>query len=679
MVKFIDLEHLVSDKTDEDRPVQPRSKPGDTAIRFRQMEADPDLDLPDLAVMVKDKNDLYTEGLRYVSQVFAAIRKRKKFALDPGFRIIRQMIQSRSTQRSMFIRAIHQDDIRAYLAQKSVNVSLFSVRMGEMLGYDEDQQLELGMAGLLHEIGMALIPEKFLFSPGPLPEQEVEVIRQHSEFGYQILKSYSDQYPYLAEVALQIHERIDGSGYPQGLRGDEIHEYAQIIGLVDTYEALCHSRPYRDRFHHFYAIKEIIRTCKVSFQRKHLKALLNTVSIFPLSTLVRLNSNAIGRVIQTFPDRPMRPRLRIEFDSQGRKVLTERIVHLPDNPLLYIVDSISEDEIPRLGHDTPEVVRSRTEPPASEADTPLEKPAGAPDDTPVTAETGDAVPPKQTAPKRTGWFRRALGLGALLLVAAWGFWYTYWPGATTPPRQNLSKPIQKAAPTRVPVMLPRDNAPSRNSTLVPLVHRVPAAPVARAATQESGHTGSRLPPPPTGTPPTSERASSDAKASPESHTPGPVRETIAPVPSHIDYPYSVLLGSFRLLDSAENALADYRRKGYPVYRVTVNLGKDGVWHRLFAGYFSHIQDAEAFIAAHQLEGALAKRTRFAAMLGAFPSERQLARLLLPLREEGFSPYIIEDDTQGYRVMVGAFYTKSGAVQQVSDLAKKGFAGQVVER
>jgi len=363
MVKFIDLEHLVSEKKADDGPAGLKQKPGDSATHFRRMEADPDLDLPDLTVALDDQNDLYSEGLSYVIQVFAAIRKRKRFALDPGFRIIRQIVQSQSARHSLFVKAIHQDDIRSYLVQKSVNVSLFAMLMGEMLGYDPDQQVEIGMAGLLHEIGMGLIPENLLFKAGPLTQPEVEVVRQHSEFGYQILKIHSEQCPYLAEVALQVHERIDGSGYPQGLRGEEIHEYAQIIGLADIYDALCHSRPYRDRFHHFYAIKEIIKTCKVSFQRKHLKALLHTVSIFPLSTLVRLNSNAIGRVIQTFPDCPMRPRLRIEFDSQGRKVLSERVVHLPDNPLLYIVDSVSEDDIRVLGNDTVEVVRPQEPPP----------------------------------------------------------------------------------------------------------------------------------------------------------------------------------------------------------------------------------------------------------------------------------------------------------------------------
>jgi len=116
MVKFIDLENLVSEKKADERPSRAKSKPGDPGTHFRQMEADPDLDLPDLTVGVGDQNDLYSEGLLYATQVFAAIRKRRRFALDPGFRILRQMIQSPSARKSLFVKAIHQDDTRTYLA-----------------------------------------------------------------------------------------------------------------------------------------------------------------------------------------------------------------------------------------------------------------------------------------------------------------------------------------------------------------------------------------------------------------------------------------------------------------------------------------------------------------------------------------------------------------------------------
>ena len=152
----------------------------------------------------------------------------------------------------------------------------------------------------------------------------------------------------MIETAAQVYERIDGSGYPRGLKGDEIHEYAQIIGLLDMYEALIHSRPQRDKLTHYTAVKEVINTCKHRFQRKHLKSMLSIFTLFPIHSYVRLNSNAIGKVLETYADQPMRPRIQILYDSQRRKVLTERIVVLPDNPLLNIVGSVPESEIQGL-------------------------------------------------------------------------------------------------------------------------------------------------------------------------------------------------------------------------------------------------------------------------------------------------------------------------------------------
>ncbi|MCF8050001.1 MAG: HD-GYP domain-containing protein [Desulfobacterales bacterium] len=314
---------------------------------FRSASPTP-ADAPPPAEPFSASTDIYKDGVVYLSGVFSAVKEGRQFDLEPGFRIARQVVESASAQDELFIRAIQLDERQNFLVNKCINVAIYSIRAAEQLGYSKERQVEIGMAALLHEVGMCRLPEKILYKKEQLTQQELRLVQKHSEAGYEILKPYSGSYPYLAEVALQVHERIDGSGYPRGLKGDEIHEYAQIVGLMDIYEALSHSRPQRDRFNPFYAIKEIIKTCKPKFHKKHLKALLNAFSIFPLSTYVQLNSNAVGRVIETYPDQPMRPRLQIEYDSQGRKVLTERIVNLPENSLLYIVDSVEEDELEKL-------------------------------------------------------------------------------------------------------------------------------------------------------------------------------------------------------------------------------------------------------------------------------------------------------------------------------------------
>jgi HD-GYP domain-containing protein (c-di-GMP phosphodiesterase class II) len=295
-----------------------------------------------------NRKDLYGKASLYLNQVMSTVKNRKSFALEPGFRILQKMSEGAHLGDELFIMAIHLDDRFKYVVHHSINVAIYALKMADDLAFEHARKLELAMAALLHDIGMAVIPDKILFKREELSRQEINILRERPTYSYKILRSFGNGFAYLAESAAQVYERIDGSGYPRGLKGDELHEYAQIIGLLDMYEALIHSRPQRDKLTHFTAVKEVINTCKHRFQRKYLKSLLSIFTVFPIHSYVRLNSNAIGKVIETYADQPMRPKLQIIYDSQRRKVLTERIVVLTENPLLNIVDSVPESEIQEL-------------------------------------------------------------------------------------------------------------------------------------------------------------------------------------------------------------------------------------------------------------------------------------------------------------------------------------------
>ena len=332
----------------------------DLKLSFRKLAATQDSDANSQNPAVKtrtngngnNRKDLYDKACLYLNHVLAAVKNRKSFALDSGFQIL-QNIAEVDPRDELFIMAIHLDDRFKYVIHHSVNVAIYALKMAGDLGFNKKQKLEVAMAALLHDVGMAGIPDKILYKQDKLSQQEVEILRERPNYSYKILRSFGDGFAYLAESAAQVYERIDGSGYPRAIRGDEIHEYAQIIGLLDMYEALIHSRPQREKLTHFTAVKEIINTCKNRFQRKHLKSLLSIFTAFPVYSFVRLNSNAIGKVIETYPEQPMRPKLQIIYDSQKRKVLTKRIIALPDNPLLNIVDSVSESEIQELSQAQP--------------------------------------------------------------------------------------------------------------------------------------------------------------------------------------------------------------------------------------------------------------------------------------------------------------------------------------
>ena len=291
---------------------------------------------------------LYKEAAGYMREVLDSLHQHTSFELESGFRIIEKMVAVNHPLDPLFILALHIDHLDQYVIQHPVNVAVFAIKMAAHLGFDKSKQIEIGMAGLLHDVGMAVIPDKILFKRKKLNKAEKKLFKQRPNFSHKILRTLGNKYAYLAECAVQVYERIDGSGYPRGLKVDEMHEYAQIIGLLDIYESLIHSRPQREKVTPFAAVKEIINTSKNQFQQTYLKAHLNIFTAFPIHSYVRLNSDAIGKVIETYSDQPLRPIIQIIYDSQKRKVLTRKIVSLPENPLLHIIDSVSDEEIRHL-------------------------------------------------------------------------------------------------------------------------------------------------------------------------------------------------------------------------------------------------------------------------------------------------------------------------------------------
>lgn len=131
-----------------------------------------------------------------------------------------------------------------YTTGHSLGVAELSRKIGEKMGLSEKELMGLYISGLLHDIGKSTIPLEILVKPGRLNELEMKLIRLHAQAGYEILKDIAFPWP-VALVALQHHERLDGSGYPQGLKGYEIIREAKIVAVADIVDAMTHDRPYR--------------------------------------------------------------------------------------------------------------------------------------------------------------------------------------------------------------------------------------------------------------------------------------------------------------------------------------------------------------------------------------------------------------------------------------------------
>ena len=160
--------------------------------------------------------------------------------------------------RNQTIRAIMKTLTDKYEEEKihSERVAAYAKKLGEALKLHDDLLNELEMAALFHDIGKISLPDEILRKPGKLTKEEFDIIKKHTENGYQILRA-ADQYSDLAEHALYHHERIDGNGYPHGLKGDDIPLVSRIICIADAYEAMRSERPYAKALQKDEAIKEL--------------------------------------------------------------------------------------------------------------------------------------------------------------------------------------------------------------------------------------------------------------------------------------------------------------------------------------------------------------------------------------------------------------------------------------
>ncbi len=203
--------------------------------------------------------------------------------------------------------------------------------------YESEKLEQIALAGLLHDLGMFVLPDSLLYKASALTEEEVRIMREHPQHGSRLVEEVGASYPWVGRVILQEHERMDGSGYPGGLTGDHIDEMALIIGLADVFDALMNSRPYRRGRSPHQAIRTLLVSGKPVFPHHLLKALVEQLSIYPLGTTVRLNTGETGVVSQLNRQYPLRPILRL---LQSGHAPVSKTVDLRAETSLHIVEVV---------------------------------------------------------------------------------------------------------------------------------------------------------------------------------------------------------------------------------------------------------------------------------------------------------------------------------------------------
>lgn len=311
-----------------------------------------DFETTDISISSALKKEAVEENIKLISELYDRLLAFAKKLYSPDLEnnldlksqinlLIEKTVDilSVGTKESVKFSLSDYSELQDYLYCHIVNVCFISIEIGLGLGYDRSRLIELGIAAFLHDIGMIKYLD-IIKKAEKLSEQDYNKVKEHPKSGLDILNElWKELPPVVLDVVLQEHERMDGSGYPRGIKNDDISEYAQIVGLVDVYEAMIHRRPYRDKFTPSETINKILNN-KNAFGYKIIKVLIERIGIFPLGSLVRLNTQEIGVVFKDNLKSPLRPVVNIIYDPNGKQLKQPKQIDLSNNPVIYIEECL---------------------------------------------------------------------------------------------------------------------------------------------------------------------------------------------------------------------------------------------------------------------------------------------------------------------------------------------------
>ena len=219
----------------------------------------------------------------------------------------------------------------ASLMEHSMNVAILLANFGRYLGLERSVLKELTLGGLLHDVGKIMTPDEVLNKPGKLTDEEFGVMRQHVVHSYDILSNTAGITPTMLEVAANHHERLDGTGYPQRLKGDQLSLYTRMSGIVDVYDAVTADRVYKQGMQPTQAFRVLLKGINQHFDAELVTKFIKCMGVYPVGTLVQLSNQRLAVVMQRNEQQPLKPMVKVIYHATQRHYLEVQWLDLARN------------------------------------------------------------------------------------------------------------------------------------------------------------------------------------------------------------------------------------------------------------------------------------------------------------------------------------------------------------
>ena len=263
-----------------------------------------------------------------VTSMFQEARMGKALNADDALPIVEEISTSVLRNPGALISLARLKDKDDYTYMHSVAVCALMVSLARQLGLDDAQVRQAGLAGLLHDVGKMMIPLDILNKPGKLTDAEFEAVKSHPVEGHRMLLDGSGISDIALDVCLHHHEKGDGSGYPEKLSGEQISLYAKMGAVCDVYDAITSNRPYKAGWEPADSIRKMAEWSSGHFDRRIFEAFVRSIGIYPIGSLVKLQSGYLGVVVEQSDASLLVPQVKVFFSIKSGTRIAPEVMNL---------------------------------------------------------------------------------------------------------------------------------------------------------------------------------------------------------------------------------------------------------------------------------------------------------------------------------------------------------------
>ncbi len=314
--------------------------PGETAVSEAESEAQVDEELSQAAEVQRETAPvpasaefvraakICAQSKRAVTSMFQEARMGKAVDTIGAQKLVEEITDSVSRNPGALISLARLKTADDYTYMHSVAVCALMIALARQLDLDEELTQRLGIAGLLHDLGKALMPMDVLNKPGKLTDEEFAIIKTHPEEGYKLLLASTGADDIALDVVLHHHEKTDGSGYPKRLKNEEISLHAKRGAVCDVYDAITSNRPYKAGWDPAESLRRMAEWSNGHFDPTVFQAFVKSLGIYPIGSLVKLKSGRLGLVVEQSKKSLLTPCIKVFYSTRSNARIKPEIIDL---------------------------------------------------------------------------------------------------------------------------------------------------------------------------------------------------------------------------------------------------------------------------------------------------------------------------------------------------------------